>query len=116
MWCAFSGPPNIVRVHGRGDVIEPPDQEFDPLRALFSTTAPGVRAVIRIEVERVGDTCGFGVPLYEYIGQRSQLAKWAEHKGADGLDQYQRDKNRVSLDGLPSLRWVGVAAAHDDRR
>ena len=115
MWCAFAGPPNIVRVHGRGEVIEPPDPAFDGLRGLFPTTAPGVRSVIRIAVERVGDTCGFGVPLYEYTGQRSQLAKWAEHKGTDGLEQYQRDKNRVSVDGLPSLRWVGVAAPDDDR-
>ena len=116
MWCAFAGPPNIVRVHGRGDVIEPPDPAFEELRALFSTTAPGVRSVIRVEVERVGDTCGFGVPLYDYAGQRSQLVKWAEHKGLDGLEQYQRDKNRSSVDGLPALRWVGVAAPDDDRR
>jgi hypothetical protein len=116
MWCAFAGPPNIVRVHGRGDVIEPTDPEFDGLRSLFSTTAPGVRSVIRIEIERVGNTCGFGVPLYEYTGQRPQLAKWAEHKGAGGLAQYQRDKNRVSVDGLPSLRWVDVAGTDDDRR
>jgi hypothetical protein len=115
MWCAFSGPPNIVRVHGHGDVVEPQDPDFDELRGLFSTTAPGVRSVIRIAVERVGDTCGFGVPLYEYAGQRSQLSKWAEHKGTDGLEQYQRDKNRASVDGLPSLRWVGVAVPDDDR-
>ena len=101
MWCAFAGPPSIVRVHGRGEVIEPPDRAFDELRGLFPMTGPGVRSVIRIEVERVGDTCGFGVPLYEYTGQRSQLTKWAEHKG---------------IDGLPSLRWVGVAARDDDRR
>ena len=115
MWCAFAGPPNIVRVHGHGDVVEPQDPGFDELRGLFSTTAPGVRSVIRIAVERVGDTCGFGVPLYAYAGQRSQLSKWAEHKGTDGLEQYQRDKNRASVDGLPSLRWVGVAVPDDDR-
>jgi hypothetical protein len=115
MWCAFAGPPNIVRVHGHGDVIEPQDPDFDELRGLFSTTSPGVRSVIRIAVERVGDTCGFGVPLYEYAGQRSQLSKWAERKGTDGLEQYQRDKNRASVDGLPSLRWVGVAVPDDDR-
>jgi hypothetical protein len=116
MWCAFAGPPNIVRVHGRGDVIEPPDPEFGEFRGLFPATAPGVRSVVRVAVERVGDTCGFGVPLFEYVGQRSQLTRWAEHKGAEGLEQYQRDKNRVSVDGLPSLRWAGVAAVEDDRR
>jgi hypothetical protein len=116
MWCAFAGPPNIVRIHGRGDVIEPADPEFAEFRPLFPAELPGVRSLIRIAVERVGDTCGFGVPLFEYAGQRSQLTRWAEQKGADGLKQYQRDKNRVSVDGLPSLRWVDVAARDDDRR
>jgi hypothetical protein len=116
MWCAFAGPPNIVRVHGRGDVIEPSDPEFAEFRILFAADLPGVRSIIRITVDRVGDTCGFGVPLFEYAGQRSQLTRWAEHKGADGLKQYQRDKNRLSVDGLPSLRWVDVAARDDDRR
>ena len=97
-------------------MIEPQDPSYDGLRRLFATTAPGVRSVVRVAVERVGDTCGFGVPLYEYNGQRSQLARWAEHKGTEGLVQYQRDKNRVSLDGLPSLRWVGVDVEDDDRR
>ena len=116
MWCAVAGPPNIVRVHGTGRVIEPLDPEFAELRALFPLPTTGVRSIVRIAVERVGDTCGFGVPLYEYTGQRSQLTRWAEHKGPDGLDQYQRDKNRVSVDGLPSLRWVEVAAPDGDRR
>jgi hypothetical protein len=116
MWCAFAGPPKIVRVHGRGDVIEPPDAEFAEIRSLFPPDLPGVRSIVRVTVERVGDTCGFGVPLFEYVGQRSQLTRWAEHKGPEGLGEYQRNKNRVSIDGLPSLRWVGVAAADDDRR
>jgi hypothetical protein len=73
-----------------------------------------VRSIIRIDVERVADTCGFGVPLYEYAGQRSQLTRWAEHKGTEGLVEYQRSKNRASLDGLPALRWV--ASPEDDRR
>lgn len=115
MWCAFAGPPNIVRVHGRGDVIEPPDPEFGELRGSFPPDVKGVRSIIRVTVERAGDTCGFGVPLFEYAGQRSQLTRWADHKGPEGLDEYQRAKNRVSVDGLPSLRWVGVAAPDDDR-
>lgn len=116
MWCAFAGPPNIVRVHGRGEVLEPQDPDFAALRDLFPPAAPGVRSLIRVHVERVADTCGFGVPLYQYTGQRTQLTRWAEHKGAAGLERYQREKNRTSLDGLPSLRWAGVAAADDDRR
>ena len=93
----------------------PPDPGFAGFRGLFADSAPGVRSFIRIAVERVADTCGFGVPLFEYAGQRSQLTRWAEHKGPDGLHQYQREKNRVSMDGLPSLRWVDVAAPDDDR-
>ena len=115
MWCAFDGPPKIFRVHGTGEVVEPVDAGFAELRALFPSPTLGVRSVVRVAVERVGDTCGFGVPLYEYTGQRSQLTKWAEHKGSGGLDRYQRDKNRLSVDGLPSLRWVEVAAPEDDR-
>jgi hypothetical protein len=114
MWCAFAGPPSIVRVHGRGEVVEPQDAEFEALRGRFDTTGVGVRSIVRVAVERVADTCGFGVPLYEYTGQRQQLPRWAEHKGLQGLDQYQRDKNRASLDGLPALRWVAPADA--DRR
>jgi hypothetical protein len=116
MWCAFDGPPNIVRVHGRGEVVEPQDASFADLRRLFPVELPGVRSVIRVAVERVGDTCGFGVPLFEYRGQRAQLAKWAQHKGAEGLAAYQREKNQRSVDGLPSLRWVEVAGSDGNRQ
>jgi Pyridoxamine 5'-phosphate oxidase len=116
MWCAFAGPPSIVRVHGRAEVIEPQDPEYPELGGLFGATGAGVRSIIRIAVERVAETCGFGVPLYDYKSQRSQLTRWAEHKGQPGLVKYQREKNRKSLDGLPSLRWVTADASDDDRR
>ncbi len=101
MFCAFEGPSRIVRIHGTGDVIEPGDDEFDGLGAHFDDY-PGVRSIIRIRATRISDSCGYGVPLYEHSGERDQLQRWAKSKGEDGVAQYQRDKNAVSLDGLPS--------------
>jgi hypothetical protein len=104
MLCAFQGPPRIVRFHGRGEVLEPQDQGFEQLRGLFPSEPAG-RALIRIAIERIADSCGFGVPLYAFEGQRSQLPVWAARKGEDRILEYQEDKNRVSIDGLPALRW-----------
>ncbi len=106
MLCAFAGPPNIVRLYGRGEVAEPQDAAFGSLLAHF-TPALGIRAIIRIEVERINDSCGYGVPLYRYEDQRPQIAAWAERKGEAGLVDYQRENNSCSIDGLPGLRWTG---------
>ena|ERR1700730_1420223 len=105
MLCAFEGPPKIIRIHGRGDVIEPGDQGYDDFRVMFPPTPEG-RAIIRVTVERISDSCGFGVPLYSYKGQRDQLENWVERKGKQGLIDYQRGKNRTSIDGLPALKWT----------
>jgi hypothetical protein len=102
MFCAFEGPPRIVRVHGVGDVVEPSDDEFERLRERFDDY-PGVRSIIRIRANRISDSCGYGVPLYDYRGERDQLPRWAEAKGDDGLAKYQHDNNAESLDRLPSL-------------
>jgi pyridoxamine 5'-phosphate oxidase-like protein len=104
MLCAFQGPPRIVRLYGRGEILEPHDPEFDRLRGLFPAEPAG-RAIVRISVTRIADSCGYGVPLYSFKGYRSQLPDWSSRKGAQGLFAYQRDKNRVSIDGLPALRW-----------
>jgi hypothetical protein len=104
MLCAFQGAPRIVRLHGRGEVVEPQDSDFDHLSTCFPS-APAARAIIRIALDRISDSCGYGVPLYEFEGQRSQLPAWAGRKGAQGLLEYQNGKNRVSIDGLPALRW-----------
>lgn len=101
MFCAFDGPPRIVRIHGSGDAVEPGDEEFESLLAHFDAY-PGVRSIIRIRASRISDSCGYGVPLYEYKGERDQLQRWAENKGSDGLAQYQRDNNTESVDGLRS--------------
>jgi len=102
MVCAFSGPPQIVRLYGRGEVVRPGDDGFEALAALFPDL-PGARAVIRVAVERVGSSCGYAVPLMRYEGERSRLIEWAEAKGTEGLVEYRAAKNAKSIDGLPAL-------------
>lgn len=103
MFCAFQGPPKIVRLHGRGDVIEPGDREFGELRRRFPAFG-SERAIVRVRVERIADSCGYGVPLMRYEGERRQLVDWAKRKGPEGLVGYRADYNARSLDGLPGLR------------
>jgi hypothetical protein len=102
MFCAFSGPPNIVRLYGRGEVIRHDEEGFAELAALFAPL-PGARAVIRVHVERVATSCGYGIPRLEYGEERDTLLKYAEKKGADGLERYRRENNTASLDGLPGI-------------
>lgn len=102
MFCAFSGPPNIVRLHGRAEAVELGDPRFEELRALFPGHA-GARAVIRLRVTRVATSCGYAVPRLEYAGDRDTLGRWAENKGEAGLDAYRREKNVASIDGLRGI-------------
>ncbi len=103
MFCAFQGAPKILRLHGRGRVAEPADVEFDGLRSLFPEFE-GVRSVIVVELTRVSESCGFGVPLLRYEGEREQLQAWTSKKGAEGLRDYRAAKNSSSIDGLRGLR------------
>ena len=105
-FCAFEGPPRIVRLHGAGDVVTMGMPEYETLRALFPDH-PGARAVIRAPLVRVGDSCGYAVPRYDYVGERDALVRWAESKGTDGLARYRWEKNARSLDGLPGLEPAG---------
>jgi hypothetical protein len=106
MYCAFEGPPTIVRLHGRGDVLEPQDADYEQLAELFPA-GPPARAIIRVSIDRISDSCGYGVPRFAFEDQRPQLAAWSDRKGSDGLRAYQRANNAVSLDDLPALRWTG---------
>lgn len=99
-FCALAGPPKIVRLHGRGEVVTPDASAYASLRAHFPEY-PGVRAIVRVSLTRISDSCGFGVPLYEYVGERDTLVRWAETKGADGLVKYRAERNARSVDGLP---------------
>lgn len=104
MFCAFDGPPKIVRLYGRGRVVEPQDADFAALRAKFTSDVLA-RSVIVVELSRIADSCGYGVPLMRFEAERTQLTEWAERKGPDGVRAYQTQHNRESLDGLPALRW-----------
>lgn len=102
MFCAFQGPPNILRLHGRGRVIESGDKEFENLAAKFPKY-DSTRSIVIVEVTRVSESCGFGVPLMRYEAERSQLFDWAKKKGPAGLDAYRKEKNSRSIDGLRGL-------------
>ena len=102
MFCAFDGKPNIVRLYGRGEVIPTGEPAADALLPRFGEY-PGARSVIRVQVDRVSTSCGYGVPLLEYAGERDELLKFAERRGPEGLVEYRDDKNAVSIDGLAGL-------------
>jgi hypothetical protein len=106
MFCAFAGPPKILRLHGRGSVLEPDHPDFAALRARFPEHV-GVRSVIAVEVERISDSCGYGIPVYEFTGQRATLAEWASRKTDAELDAYRAQNNALSIDGLPGLQRRG---------
>lgn len=91
-------------VLGRGRVVEPQDGEFAALRAKFEA-ATLARSIIVVELERIADSCGYGVPLMSLVAERTQIAEWAVRKGPAGVRKYQLEHNRESLDGLPALRW-----------
>lgn len=101
MFCSFDTQPLILRLYGRGRVIRPRDADW----AAWSTHFPplvGARQIVVVTVESVQTSCGFGVPLYRYEGERNTLLRWAEKKGPHGLAEYWQRKNQVSLDGLPT--------------
>ena len=104
MFCAFEGPPKIVRIHGNGRAVVPTDVEFAPLlQSMAVQPEPSIRAIIPINVTRVSTSCGYAVPLLKYERQREQLQKWADKKGPSGLESYKQEKNSLSIDGLPGL-------------
>ena len=102
MFCAFKGPAKIVRLQGQAQIHLPGSAAYVELLSHFEDQ-PGIRSIISMDVQRIADSCGFGVPLYEYQGQRSQLTAWATKQGEDKLRSYQQDNNLRSIDGLPAL-------------
>lgn len=101
MFCAFEGPPNILRLYGRGRTVLPGDADWDALATHF-TLLPATRQLIVADIHKVQTSCGFAVPYYQYTGERDQAHKWAAKKGADGLEEYKKEKNLISMDGLPT--------------
>lgn len=102
MFCALNGSPKIVRLQGTGAAVTPDQPDYATLRALFPDH-PGDRAIVRVDLRRISDSCGYAVPRYDYVGERDTLNRWAESKGPEGLRAYRREKNSRSLDGLPGL-------------
>lgn len=103
MFCSFEGAPKIVRLHGRGEVIELGHSEFGDLESLFPTKV-GIRSFIRIRLIRISDSCGYGVPLFDFRASRSQLREWAERQGEEKVAAYRREHNLRSVDGLPGVQ------------
>jgi len=101
MFCAFAGAPKILRLYGAGRAVHPRDAEWKELAALFPPQ-PAARQVVVVEVNNVNSSCGFAVPLMDFVGQRTMLPEWAERKGPEGLEKYRRERNAVSFDGLPT--------------
>ncbi len=101
MFCAFVGPPRIVRLHGNGRSVLTDDPQFASLVAQFpGATGVGVRSVIVVEVDRIADSCGYGVPFMDFKEHRPTMDQWSERKGAEGIRAYWAEKNRRSIDDL----------------
>jgi hypothetical protein len=103
MFCAFTGPPNIVRLHGTGRTVLPTDPDHDDLLAAFpEPRTHGLRSIVDVAVERVSDSCGFAVPLMDHVGDRDLLVQWAGRRSDADLLDYVKTKNLRSIDGLPA--------------
>ncbi len=104
MFCSFDPTPQILRLYGRGRVLPRDGAEY--ARVLEEEFAgdepPGARQIVMLEIDRVQTSCGFGVPLFDYRKERDTLERWSETKGPAALEAYRQQKNRRSIDGLPT--------------
>ena len=98
-FCAFQGAPQIVRLHGKGEIIQLGSPNSEEIFSKFPNT-PGVRAVVKINVTRVSTSCGFGIPVMDFKADRETLEKWSVSQGQESLKNYRAQKNAVSIDGL----------------
>jgi hypothetical protein len=101
MFCSFTEEPLILRLYGQGKVLRPKDESWEQMYTLFESI-PGARQIIQLDIDSVQTSCGFGVPLYIYKEERETLVRWAAHKGKKGIREYWQQKNRTSIDGLPT--------------
>lgn len=102
MFCAFTGPPQILRLFGRGEAHPVGSERFDELAPRFDLL-PGARSIITVAVERVQTSCGYSIPFMDYRDERPTLQQWAIRRGDDGLARYWAERNTQSIDGLPAL-------------
>jgi hypothetical protein len=104
MLCAFTGPPKIVRLHGRGTTVRPDEPEFAQLRSEFGKTSEhGLRSIVVVELDRIADSCGYAVPMMEYTGDRDVLDRAHERREPAYFDEYGATRNASSIDDLPGL-------------
>jgi hypothetical protein len=104
MFCAFAGPPRIVRLHGRGRAVLRDDPGFEGLAVRFSGgEGVGVRSIIVVDVGRIADSCGYGVPFMSFEGHRPTMDQWSSRKGEDGIRNYWAETNTESIDHLEGL-------------
>lgn len=101
MFCAFDGNPKILRLYGKAKAAHPRDDNFDELSKLFEPHA-SARQYVDFTIEIVQTSCGFGVPFYDFVGERDNMDRWLAAKNEDDIEEYWREKNQVSLDGLPT--------------
>jgi len=101
MFCSFAADALLLRIYGQGEGIPPRDPRWGELRALFPEH-PGARQIVLLRVASAQTSCGAGVPLMGYAGERGTLSEWARKKGEDGMAEYRREKNARSIDGLPT--------------
>ncbi|MEO0867900.1 MAG: pyridoxamine 5'-phosphate oxidase family protein [Cyanobacteria bacterium J06642_11] len=99
MFCSFGQKPLILRLYGTGTTVLPSSDRWHSFAKDFDLM-PGARQIILVDIHRVQTSCGYGVPLYRYQGQRPILPTWAEKKGPAALAEYQLTKGRTSIDGL----------------
>lgn len=101
MFCAFDGPPLILRIYGKARVLHKNDHDWDELFAHFDPL-PGTRQIFDLSIELVQTSCGMAVPYYSYTSERELLTDWARRKGDKGLKQYWEEKNQSSIDNIPT--------------
>lgn len=101
MFCAFDGQPLILRIYGTAKVIHKSDPEWNNLIPLFKAL-PGARQIFDLTIDLVQTSCGMAVPYFSYDGDRDLLSEWATKKGEEGLKHYWKEKNQLSIDGLPT--------------
>jgi len=101
MFCAFEGPPNIVRIYGTAKEIKPTHNEWAKLITQFPKI-PGARQIFDITIISVQSSCGMSIPYYEYTGERTQLNDWAKEQGKEKIENYWKERNQTSIDGLPT--------------
>lgn len=108
MCCAFTGPPKIVRLHGRGRVVLRDDPEFAELRSHFAKEREqGQRSIVVVDVDRIADSCGYSVPLLDYVADRDILDRSQSRRDPEYYEGYAVERNAASIDGLPGLAGPG---------